>query len=163
VGAVLYSKKWVKCSALPQATTQNTTTTHNNQHEQPLPYSAAALPLYLHGQGKVAQKLLPRCSPTSVRRSQAIGLVFAGSDSLVWGAKTAPIKREREGWGLGLRRPSLDGSTQQPTEGWRHQRVRGGCDGVLGYNKGVGHFPIIWGVKLSDQKMKIERATGHWA
>jgi hypothetical protein len=26
----------------------------------------------------------------------------------------------------------------------------------MGYNKGGGHFPIVWGVKLSDQKTKIE-------
>ncbi len=36
MGEVLYSTKWVKYSTLLQATTQNTTTTHNNQHE-PLP------------------------------------------------------------------------------------------------------------------------------
>jgi hypothetical protein len=49
VGAVLvYSTKWVKCSAVPQATTQNTTTTHNNQHEQPPPYLSVALALSLH-------------------------------------------------------------------------------------------------------------------
>ncbi len=95
---VLYSTKWVKYSAQPQATTQNTTTTHNNQHEQPSPYSLAALPLSLHGQDKVAPKSLHRCSPRSVRRSQAVGLALAIVDSLVWGTKMAPIKkRERDG------------------------------------------------------------------
>ncbi len=163
MGAVLYSTKRVKCSALLQATTQNTTTTHNNQHEQPPPYSPAALPLSLHGQGKVAPESLRRCSSTSVRRSRAVGLALTGINSLVLGAKTAPIKREREGWGPGLRWLPLNGSTQQPTQGWWHQRVRGECDGALGYNKGVGCFPIIWGVELSNRKMKIERAMGHFA
>jgi hypothetical protein len=163
VGAVLYSTKGVKCSAILQATTQNTTTTHNNQHEQLPPDSPATLPLSLHGQGKVSPKSSCRCSPTSVHRSRAVGLALAGVDSFVWGAKTAPIKREREGWGPGLRWPPLDGSTQQPIEGWRHRRVRGGCNGTLGYNEGVGGFPIVWGAELSNQKKKIERATGHWA
>jgi hypothetical protein len=83
MGVVLYSTKWVKRSALLGATTQNTTTTDNNQHKQPLPYSPAALPLSLHGQGKVSPKSLCRCSPTSVRRLQAIGLALSGIDSLV--------------------------------------------------------------------------------
>ncbi len=91
-----------------------------------------------------------------MRRLQAIRLALAGIDSLVWGAKTAPIKKEREGWGPGLRWPALDGSTQQPTKGWWHQRVRGGCHGELGYNEGMGCFSIVGGVKLSDQKIKIE-------
>jgi hypothetical protein len=33
---------------------------------------------------------------------------------------------------------------------------------MLGYNKGVGCYPIIWGVKLSNRKIKIERRTGPW-
>jgi hypothetical protein len=146
-----------------QATTQNTTTTHYNQHEQPPPYSQAALPLSLHGLGKVAPKSLHCCSPTIVSRSRAVRLALAGIDSFVWGAETAPILKEREGQGPGLRWPPLDGSTQQPTKGPWHRRVRGGCDDPLGYNEGVGHFIIVWGVQLSDQKIKIERATGHWA
>jgi hypothetical protein len=150
MGEVLYSTKWVKYSAQPRATTRNTTTAHNNQHEQPPPYSPAALPLSLHGQGKFAPKSSRRCSPTSVRRSRAVGLALAGVDSLVWGAKMAPIEKEREGRGPGLRWPPLDGSTQQVTEGRRHRRVRGGCNGALGHNEGVGRFPIVWGVELSD-------------
>ncbi len=163
MGEVLYSTKWVKYSALPQATTQNTTTTHNNQHEQPPPYSPAALPLSLHGQGKVAPKSLRHCSPTSVRRLWAVGLALACVNSLVWGAEMAPIKKEREGQGPGLRWLPLDGSTQQLTKGWWHRRVRDGCNGALGHNEGVGRFPIVCGVELSNQKMQTERATGHWA
>jgi hypothetical protein len=41
-GALLY--KLGKHATLPQATTQNTTTTHNNQHELPPPYPPVALP-----------------------------------------------------------------------------------------------------------------------
>jgi hypothetical protein len=102
MGEVLYSTKWVKYSAQPQATTQNTTTTHNNQHEQLPPYSPAAFPLSLYGQGKVAPKSLRHYSPTSVRRSRAVGLALAGVDSPVWGAEMAPIKKERDGRGPGL-------------------------------------------------------------
>ncbi len=35
-----------------------------------------------------------------------------------------------------------------PTEGWWQQRGRCGGDHVLGYSKGVGHYPIVWGVEL---------------
>ncbi len=72
----------------------------------------------------------------------------------------APIKKEREGWGPGLRWPPLDGSTQQLTKGWRRRRVRGGCNGALGHNKGVGRFPIVWGVELSDQKNENRESDG---
>jgi hypothetical protein len=44
MGEVVYSTKWVKYSAQLQATTRNTTTTHNNQHEQlPVQYVALLL------------------------------------------------------------------------------------------------------------------------
>ncbi len=36
-----------------------------------------------------------------------------------------------------------------PTEGWWQLRGRGGGDHALGYNKGVGCHPMVWGVKLS--------------
>jgi hypothetical protein len=118
VGAVLYSTKWVKCSALPQATIQNTTTTHNNQHEQLLPYSPVTLPLSLHGQGKVAPKSLRRCSPTTVRRPGANGLALCGIDPLVWGTKKAPIKkRERDGAKALHGRHSTDQHNNQPKVG----------------------------------------------
>jgi hypothetical protein len=35
-----------------------------------------------------------------------------------------------------------------PTKGWWQQRGRGGGDRVLGYNEGVGHYPVVWGVEL---------------
>jgi hypothetical protein len=143
--------------------TKHNHNTHNNQHEQLMPYYPAAMPLSLHGQGKVTPKSLPHCSPRSVRRSQAVGLALADINSLVWGAKMPPIKKEREGQFPGLSRLPLNGSTQQPTKGWRHWRVRGGGNSALCYDKGVGRFPIIWGVELSNQKMKIERAMGPWA
>ncbi len=37
---------------------------------------------------------------------------------------------------------------QAPTKGRWQQRGRGGGDHPLGYNKGVGHYPIVWGVEL---------------
>jgi hypothetical protein len=72
----------------------------------------------------------------------------------------APIKKEREGRDLNLRLPPLDGGIQQPIIGWHRQRIRGGGNGALGNNKGVGCVPIIWGLKQATEKIKIERAMG---
>jgi hypothetical protein len=88
--------------------------------------------------------------------------VLAVAGSLVWGAEMALMKKSRYGQSLALRWPPLDGLTQQPTEDQWQRRGRGGGDRALGYNEGVGHYPIIWGVDLSDRKIKIERRTGPW-
>jgi hypothetical protein len=66
----------------------------------------------------------------------------------------APIKKEREGRILNLSWPPLDWGIQQPTKGQRWQRIRGGGNGALGNNKGVGHFLIIWGVEQATKKLK---------
>ncbi len=76
------------------------------------------------------------------------------SFSLVWGAKMASIKKEWEGRDLDFRWPSLDGGIQLPTKGWHQQRIRGGGNGALGNNKGVGCFPIIGGVEQTTEKLK---------
>ena len=60
LGALLY--KMGKISTLSQATTQNTTTTHNNQHEPPLPYPSAALALSLHDNIRHGPKYWCPCS-----------------------------------------------------------------------------------------------------
>ncbi len=88
--------------------------------------------------------------------------MLAAAGSLVWGTKMASIEKLRDRQSLALRWPSLDGSTQQPTKGWWQRRGRGGGDRTLGYNKGVGGYPIAWGVKLRDGRIKIERRTGPW-
>jgi hypothetical protein len=62
MGEVLYAKKWVKYSTLPQATTQITTTTHNNQHEPLPPYPSAALALSIYGNILHGPKSWRRCS-----------------------------------------------------------------------------------------------------
>ncbi len=35
-----------------------------------------------------------------------------------------------------------------PTKGWWQGRGRGGGDRALGYNEGVGRYPIVWGAEL---------------
>jgi hypothetical protein len=62
MGAVLYSLKWVKKSALPQAKTQNIITTHSKQKGPPPPYPSAALALSLHGNILRGPKSWRRCS-----------------------------------------------------------------------------------------------------
>jgi hypothetical protein len=99
--------------------TKHNHNTHNNQNKQPVLYSPVAMPISLHGQGNVAPKSSPRCSPTTVRRSGAVRLALINVDSLVLSAEIPPMKKEREGQGPGLRWLPLNGSTQQPTKGWQ--------------------------------------------
>jgi hypothetical protein len=82
------------------------------------------------------------------------GLVHAALFPLYGASKLASIEEGSEGQNLNFRWPPLDGGIQQPTKGWCWQRIRGGGNGVLGNNKGVGHFPIIWGVKQATKKLK---------
>ncbi len=149
-GALLY--KMGKIAHVSHNTKHNHNTL-NNQYEQPMPYSLAVMPLSLHGQGKVAPKSLPRCSPTSVHRSQAIGLVLANVNSVL---KCHPSKkRERDrAQALGGHH-SMDQHNNQPKVGGIKGLEVGATARCARYNKGVGHFSIIWGVKLSHQKMKI--------
>jgi hypothetical protein len=91
MGEVLYSTKWVKYSALLRAATQeDTTTTHNNQ----------LAPLLSMGPNKAC----------------GVGCPLAALQSLVWGTKMQPIKKEREGRGLGLWWLPFSYFTQQPTK-----------------------------------------------
>jgi hypothetical protein len=114
-GALLYKMGKI---AHASHNTKHNHNTHNNQHEQLTPYSPAAMPLSLHGQGKVAPKSSPRCSPMSVRRSRAVGLALDDVDSLFWGAEMPPIEKEREGRDQALgRHRSMDRHNNQPKVG----------------------------------------------
>jgi hypothetical protein len=42
---------------------------------------------------------------------------------------------------------SVHAVCRTPTKGWWQQRGRSGVDHALDYNKGVGRYPIVWGVK----------------
>jgi hypothetical protein len=46
----------------------------------------------------------------------------------------------------------FDGDTQQPTKSWQQLWVRGGSNGKLGDEGGVGRDPIAWAVKVSIKK-----------
>jgi hypothetical protein len=76
MGEVLYSTKWVKYSTIPQATTQNTTTSHNNQHELLPPYPSAALALSLYGNILHGPKSWCRCSLWDDTRCAASGALL---------------------------------------------------------------------------------------
>jgi hypothetical protein len=66
----------------------------------------------------------------------------------------ASIEKEREGRDLNLRWLPLDGVIQQSTKGWHRKRIRGGGNGALGNIKGVGHFPVIWGVEQAIENLQ---------
>ena len=95
----LYFTKWV----LYENSKNTHTNTHNNQHEQRPPGSPAALPLCHHvGQGILAPKSSRRHSPTSGRRSRAIGVALTGAGSFVGAPKWHPIENERGGLRIDL-------------------------------------------------------------
>ena len=79
----------------------------------------------------------------------------------VWGAERAPIEKLGDGRSTGLGWPPLDDDTRQPTERWRRQW--GGAwerrhDREERVREDV--YPSFRGVKCSNEKVKIERATG---
>jgi len=91
-GALLYKMGIVKHE--PQNTQQPTWAA--------AAHSPAALSLSLHGQERFTPKSSRRRSPTSVRRSRAVGLANIGAGSFVWGARMAPLENERGGRHLDL-------------------------------------------------------------
>ncbi len=101
MGEVLYSKKWVQYSALPWVITQNTTTTHNNQHELPLPYPPAALALSFHGNFSHAPKSW-RCCSLWVRQWQCVGCALTLFCPLFGAPKHNPSKNRERDWVLEL-------------------------------------------------------------
>ena len=98
MGAVLYSTKWVTYSALPQATTQNTTTKHNNQHEPPTPFPSAALALSLHGNIFHGPNSWRHCSLWVLWWCNASGVLLPLFYPLVGVPKHKPSKNRERGW-----------------------------------------------------------------
>jgi hypothetical protein len=101
LGALLY--KMGKISTLLQATTQNTTTTHKNQHEPPLPYPSAALALSLHGQAVGATNQWRRCFLYVPCKAPMVGFGGTMTGLPDWGTKKRRIEKQRDGRGSGLR------------------------------------------------------------
>jgi hypothetical protein len=112
LGALLYKIGII--STLSRATTQNTTTTHNYQHELPPPYPSAALALSLHNNIRHGPKSWRRYSlwaHTRLAASVALSLLLVTS----FGApKRNPSKnRERGGVSaLGGRRLNIQSNNQ---------------------------------------------------
>jgi hypothetical protein len=115
LGALLY--KMGKISTLSRATTQNTTKTHNNQHEPPPPYPSAALALSLHGQAVGATNQWRHCflSVSVPCKAPMVGFGGVMAGLPVWGAEKRRIKKQRDGRGSGLRWPPFDDGIQQST------------------------------------------------
>ena len=95
-----------------RATTQNTTTTHNNQHELPPPYPTAALALSLHGQAVGATNQWRRCFLLFPRKAPMFGFGGAMAGLPVWGAENRCIEKQRDGRGSGLWWPLFDDGIQ---------------------------------------------------
>jgi hypothetical protein len=156
MGEVPYSTKLVKYSALPQATTQNTTTTHKNQHEPLPPYPSAALALSLHGNILHGPKSWHRCSLWVHQWHDALGALLPLFYPLFGVPKRNPSKnRERDGV-LALGGHLLVGQhNNQPKVGVCGRRDIG--EGAQpGRNVWDGCCTIVWGNKLSNKKLKIK-------
>jgi hypothetical protein len=110
LGALLYNMG--KISTLMRATTQNTTTTHNNQHELPSPYPTAALALSLHGQAVGATNQWRHCFLLFPRKAPMFGFGGAMAGLPVWGAENRCIEKQRDGRGSRLWWPLFDDGIQ---------------------------------------------------
>jgi hypothetical protein len=155
------SQCWFSTSIVAKScsSSQNTTTKHNTQHtQQPTwaapPYSQRLCPLSPWQHPPRTQITAPRLPMSPMQASGVAGsltpLLFP-----CMGCQNGTHQKKREGRDLNLRWLPLDGGIQQSTEGRHRQRViGGGGNGALGNNKGVGHFPIIWGVKQAIENLK---------
>jgi hypothetical protein len=54
--------------------------------------------------------------PIGSLKASAVGFMHAVVGSFIWGGEMKGIKKEREGWGLSLRRPPFGLKMQQPTK-----------------------------------------------
>jgi len=113
LGALLY--KMGKISTLSRATTQNTTTTRNNQHEPLPPYPSAALTLSLHGQAVGATNQWRRCFLLVPRKAPMVGFGGAMAGLPALGDEKRRIKKQRDEWGSRLRFLPFDDGIQQST------------------------------------------------
>ena len=99
-----------------------------------------------------------------IHQGQACGVGFALSaiSSLVWGAKKRPIKKQRDGPGLGLRLPLFNNETQQSTSSRRPRWD--GCrrGGALGLERMGDTVPSFWATIQTMKKiyMKYTVACG---
>ena len=90
LGAVLY--KMGKVRVLYRKLQPNTTT-HNNQHEPPLPYPPAALPSLSPWVEQRHHQIMAHLLPKAIRRPRAVGLALAVVGLLAWGGKMRGIKK----------------------------------------------------------------------
>ena len=89
------------------------------------------------------------------------GLARAAFDAFVWGAEMAPIEKLRDGRSSGLRWPSFERETQQPTERWCRReggRWRGDANGRNAWARTFNR-PFRRRIERRE-KIKIERAMG---
>jgi hypothetical protein len=75
LGAVLY--KMGRGRVLYRSKPQPNTTTHNNQHELPLPYPQAALPSLSPWVEQWHHQIIAPPLPDTIRRPGAVGLALA--------------------------------------------------------------------------------------
>ena len=161
MGWVLYSTKWVKCSALPHDTTQNTTATNNNQHQLPPPYPSEALALSLHSNIRHGPRSWRRCSLWVCSRHGASGALSPLSVPVIGVPEQDAQKNREMQWAMALGGHHLRmKNNNQPNSWWKQQ---GGYQsgGTCGGGAHGGHCPIVWGGKWSSKK--IERWAGPWS
>ena len=128
---------------------------HCNQNEPTatLPSTGSALSPWQHLPR--TQLLVP---PVPIGQGQARGVGFSLSaiSSLLWGAKKRPIKKHRDGWGLGFRWPPFDNEKQQSTSSWRPRWdgcPRGGALGLVLVGR---HSHIFWGNYSNDENIYMK-------
>jgi hypothetical protein len=154
MGEVLYSTKWVKYSALPQATTQYATTTHNNQHALLPPYPPAALALSVHGNFSHTPKSWCHCSLWIRQWRNASDALLPLFYPLFGVPKCNPLKNRERDWVLALGGHLLIGQhNNQPKVSICGRRDIG--EGAQpGRNMWGGRHTIVQGSKLSNNKIK---------
>ncbi len=152
MGEVLYSSKWVKYSALPWATTQNTTTTHSDQHEPPPPYPSVAFALSLRGNIHNGPKFWRRWSLWAHTRRAALGALLLLFVPLFGAPKRNTSKIRKRDVTLALGGCLLVGQHKnQPKVGVCGRKDIG--EGAQpGRSMWGGCCTIVWGGKLSDKK-----------
>ena len=96
-------------------------------------------------------QLLVPLVPIHQGQAHGVGFALSAISSLVWGAKKRPIKKQRDGPGLGLRLPLFNNETQQSTSSRRPRWD--GCrrGGALGLERMGDTVPSFW---VTIQTMK---------
>ncbi len=156
MGEVLYATKWVKYSALPRATTQNTTTTHNNQCELLPPYPSVALALSLHGNILHGPKSWNRCSLWVHQWRNASGVLSPLFYPLFGAPKRNPSKNRERDRVSALGGRLLVGQHNNPLKVGIHGRRDIDEGAWPGRNVWGGCLTIVWDGKLSNKKIKIK-------